>query len=78
MKKIDFTISLLILSLLVVVSFGLLTPRVVQANLACPDVEECCGSANCNGPGTVNGCTLTCLGGGTITCDRKGKDGFCH
>lgn len=61
MKKIDFAISLLTL-LLLVVSSGLLAPRVF-ANLECTDLSECCGNANCGGPGQVNGCTLTCTGG---------------
>lgn len=77
MKKIDFAISLMTL-LLVVLSSSLVPPRVSGSNLACPDLQDCCGSANCNGPGSVNGCTLTCTGGGTITCDKKGKDGLCH
>lgn len=77
MKKIDFAISFLAL-LLLVVSSSLWAPRVAGSDLQCTDLSECCGAASCGGPGQVNGCSLTCTGGGSIACDRKGKDGLCH
>ena len=76
MKKIDFAIALMSL-LLLVLSSTLVERRVTGANLECSSVNDCCGSANCGGPGSVNGCTLTCTGGGTITCERKNKQGLC-
>jgi hypothetical protein len=38
---------------------------------------NCCGAPSCGSRGTVNGCTLTCDGGGTIMCEKvvNGKCG---
>jgi hypothetical protein len=78
MKKIDFAISVMTL-LLLVVSSGLIESRVRGSILACTDIEGCCGNEVCNGPGTVNGCSITCEGGGVITCNgKKNKDGSCQ
>ena len=79
MKKINLMIGALLLSL-VALSYSALEVATIRAeaqNLTCIDLSNCCGSAACNSRGTVNGCTLTCDGGGTITCDRvsNGKCG---
>ena len=77
MKKIDFAIGILTV-LLLVFSTGLVERQVRGANLECSSVSGCCGSANCGGPGSVSGCTLTCTGGGTISCARQDKSGICQ
>lgn len=45
-------------------------------NMTCSSVSGCSGSANCGGPGTPQGCSITCEGGGRITCDSGGNDGL--
>lgn len=77
MKKINFAIGALTLSL-VLLSAGLFEAKVQGSNLECSSISGCCGSANCGGPGTVNGCTLTCTGGGTISCAKQDRNGICQ
>ena len=79
MKKINLMIGALLLSL-VALSYSALEVSTIRAeaqNLTCIDLSSCCGSAACNSRGTINGCTLTCDGGGTITCEKvvNGKCG---
>ena len=82
-KKIDFALAVLVL-LLSLLSSTMLTERrvkaddfIIEGDLACSTITGCCGSATCGGPGSVNGCTLTCAGGGTITC-AKVVNGTCQ
>lgn len=79
MKKINLLVGALLLSLFAL-SYTALeasTVRVEAQNLTCIDLSNCCGSPSCGSRGTVNGCTLTCDGGGTINCERvvNGKCG---
>jgi len=87
MKKIDFALAVMVL-LLSVLSATMLIERRVAAddgigiegdNLTCLSLSgnNCCGSANCGGPGSANGCSLSCSGGGTITC-AKIVNGVCQ
>ena len=73
MKKINLLIGALLLSL-AALSYTALVGSAVKAeaqNLTCIDMSNCCGSAGCNTPGTVSGCSLTCDGGGSVTCEKK-------
>jgi hypothetical protein len=87
MKKIDFALAVMVL-LLSLLSATMLIERRVAAddgigiegdNLTCLSLSgnNCCGSANCGGPGSANGCSLSCSGGGTITC-AKIVNGVCQ
>ena len=38
--------------------------------LTCLSLAGCCGTAGCSGAGTPNGCSATCVGGGSITCAK--------
>lgn len=75
MKKINSAITVLTL-LLVFLSWGLMERK--AAGLTCQDLTGCCGAAGCSGPGTVNGCSIVCQGGGSVTCATTNKDGNCH
>jgi len=88
MKKIDFALAVMVLLLSLLSSAMLMERRVIAQddgfvlegdNLTCASLSgaNCCGSANCGGPGSANGCTLTCSGGGTITC-AKIVNGVCQ
>jgi len=44
-----------------------------EPNLTCPDLANCGGTASCNSAGTVNGCVISCYGGGEITCKKKSE-----
>ena len=87
MKKIDFALAVMVLLLTLLSSAMLFERRVIADdgigiegdNLTCASLSgaSCCGSANCGGPGSANGCTLTCSGGGTITC-AKVVNGVCQ
>jgi hypothetical protein len=89
MKKIDFTLAVMALLLSLLCSTALMERRVIAQdegfeleqnnNLTCASLAgaNCCGSANCGGPGSNNNCTLTCSGGGTITC-AKIVNGVCQ
>lgn len=73
MKRINLLIGALSLSL-AALSYTALVGSAMRAeaqNLTCIDLSNCCGSASCGSPGTVNGCSITCDGGGTIACERK-------
>jgi len=74
MRKLDFGIGVLTL-LLVFLSWGVVE-RKADA-LTCQDLTGCCGAAGCSGPGAVNGCSIECAGGGSVTCAVKGADGKC-
>jgi hypothetical protein len=44
--------------------------------LRCKDLSNCCGSAGCDGPGSVtDGCNIECIGGGTVACVKKSGAG---
>lgn len=74
MKKLDFGIGVLTL-LLVCLSWGVIERKAVA--LTCLDLSGCCGAAGCSGPGTVNGCSIECAGGGSVKCAVVGSDGKC-
>ncbi len=69
MKKINFAI--LALGVLLAFQSHNLMETKVAAELSCQDVSTCCGAAGCQGPGTATGCSITCTGGGTVTCCSK-------
>jgi hypothetical protein len=87
MKKIDFALAVMVLLLSLLSSTMLMERRVIADdgmgiegdNLTCLSLSGggCCGSANCGGPGSANGCNLTCSGGGSITC-AKVVNGVCQ
>lgn len=89
MKKIDFALAIMVLLLSLLSSAMLIERKVIAQeggigvegdnNLTCISLsgQNCCGSANCGGPGSASGCTLTCSGGGTITC-AKIVNGVCQ
>jgi len=75
MRKINSVLGLMALLLVLLSSLTLGKKAlaqdegiVLESSLACRDVSGCCGSAVCNGPGTSSYCTITCAGGGSITC----------
>lgn len=81
MKKLDFALAAMILLLTLLSSTLLFEKRAVAQgggggieidNLTCNSLSgnNCCGSANCGGPGSANNCVLNCSGGGTITCAK--------
>lgn len=87
MKKMDLALAVMTLLLSLLSATVLMERRVIAQdegfvlegdNLTCISLsgQNCCGSANCAGPGSANGCTLTCSGGGTITC-AKIVNGVC-
>jgi hypothetical protein len=75
MREINLALGLMAL-LLVLLSSQTLGRKVIaqdegivlESSLACQDVSGCCGGAACNGPGTSSYCTITCTGGGSVTC----------
>lgn len=84
MKKIDLATAVMALLLI------LLASQTMERRVAAQDggigIEgdaltcigmDCCGTAGCQGPGTPNGCTASCAGGGTITCTAKNANGKC-
>ena len=76
MKKTNSII--LALALLFVSLFSLaVEEKSIAADLHCQSLTSCCGAAGCDGPGSVNGCKISCAGGGDITCATKGSDGKC-
>ena len=67
MKKINAAIGVMTL-VLVLLSWGVLERRALA--LTCQDLTGCCGAAGCSGPGQVEGCPITCAGGGSANCAR--------
>jgi hypothetical protein len=76
MKRINFAIG--VMTLLFVFLLGNVGAQRVSADpaLNCLDLSGCCGAAGCSGPGQVNGCGITCAGGGSVTCETV-KNGKC-
>lgn len=70
MKRINWAILAMSL-LLGLQSFMMIDVRVTAQQLTCQDLTACCGAAQCDGPGTPSGCSLSCAGGGTVTCCGK-------
>lgn len=76
MKRTNWIV--LAMALLFVFLFSLAVEKNISAaDLHCTSMTNCCGAAGCNGPGTVNGCKISCAGGGEITCATKASDGKC-
>ena len=82
MKKIDWASA--VMALLLIFSASQMLGSRVRAEEGDPGGDplscvgmSCCGAATCLGPGTPNGCTARCSGGGNITCDEKGSNGKC-
>lgn len=69
MKKLNLAIMALGV-LLAFQSYTLMETR-AGAEMSCQDLSTCCGAASCQGPGTPSGCSLSCVGGGQITCCSK-------
>ena len=67
---------ILVLSLVILLSYFYVSVQLLAGNLECTDISGCGGSANCGGPGTVDGCVLDCEGGGIILCDQNGGGGL--
>ena len=76
MKKTNSIILVLTLLFVSLLSLAVET-KSIAADLHCQSLTSCCGAAGCDGPGTVNGCKVSCAGGGDITCATKGSDGKC-
>jgi hypothetical protein len=75
MRKVNLLIGVLALSFFILC--GISIEQTVSANLpggdglGCDDLIGCKNTLNCGGVrGTPNGCTITCEGGGTITCPK--------
>lgn len=66
LKKINMAIVALTL-LLAFLSYTAAEVSAV-AQLKCNDLSSCCGAAGCEGPGTNTGCSISCQGGGSVTC----------
>jgi len=84
MKKIDLASAVLAL-FLIFLALQTMESRVTAQDegfvlegdaLTCIGMN-CCGAAACQGPGTPNGCSASCAGGGTITCTAKPANGPC-
>jgi hypothetical protein len=41
----------------------------LKAGLYCYQLKDCSGGAGCAWGGNLNGCTITCTGGGQAECD---------
>lgn len=85
MKKIDWASAVMALLLIFLASQTMERRVTAQGDggieiegdaLTCSGMS-CCGSAACQGPGTPNGCSASCAGGGTITCTAKNANGTC-
>lgn len=75
MKKVHAVIFALLLSLGALSYAAAETSA--QAALCCNDLSNCCNDECCGGPGTVNGCALSCQGGTSITCPQRNTKGTC-
>jgi hypothetical protein len=84
MKKIDLASAVMAL-LLIFLASQTMGSRVTAQDegfvlegdaLTCIGMS-CCGTAACQGPGTPNGCSASCAGGGTISCTAKNSNGTC-
>lgn len=76
MKKINLLILSLTISLAALT--GVAFEQAASANLpgaglGCEHLTGCTSTAACSGRGTASGCTITCMGGGEVTCP-KGTD----
>ncbi len=74
MKRIN--LAILAMGLLLVFQSYMMTEVKVSAELTCQDLSTCCGAAQCEGPGTPSGCSISCQGGGQVTCCSN-KSGRC-
>jgi hypothetical protein len=75
MKKINLAIIGLTLSMLILgVAVFEQQSSAQSSNLGCQNIN-CLAVASCGGPGTPNGCNISCQNGATIQCDPKPKDG---
>jgi hypothetical protein len=45
------------------------------ADLGCSALSDCCNEEHCSGPGTANGCKITCQDETVITCPTKPAKG---
>jgi hypothetical protein len=70
MKRTWLIIGALVLSLATLAETAFVEPA--DANVICAQIRGCAGTAGCFGPADVNGCTLTCSGGGTVNCETEG------
>lgn len=41
------------------------------SDLGCAALSDCCNEEHCSGPGTANGCKITCQDETVITCPAK-------
>ena len=71
MKPVRSVICLLLLSFALLLDAAVSVNK-VSAGLYCSQVRSCAGSAGCTNGGSVDGCDLTCTGGGTVSCDTIG------
>ena len=75
MKRIN--LAILAMSLLLgVQSYMTNDVKVTAQQLTCQDLTTCCGAAECEGPGTPSGCSISCQGGGQVACCSN-KSGRC-
>lgn len=75
MRRINLAILAMGL-LLVFQSYLMIGVKVTAQQLTCQDISTCCGAAQCEGPGTPSGCSLSCAGGGSVACCSN-KSGRC-
>lgn len=73
MKKINMLIAGLMLSLVILTGVAMeqnVSANLPGGNLGCQELTGCKNNLSCGGPGTPNGCTIACEGGGSVTCPR--------
>jgi hypothetical protein len=68
--KIAFAGLVLSLALLTGIIFQQ-TTSANESNLECSDLTGCIAGASCGGPGTTNGCDITCQQGSLVRCGYK-------
>jgi hypothetical protein len=74
-KKINLLILGLTLSLVMLGTIVLEQQSAAQStDLGCRNIS-CKAGASCGGPGTPNGCQITCQNGATINCNPSGGHG---
>jgi len=66
------TMTTLILSGLLIVLGCLAVTGSARSDLVCSQLAGCTGSSGCEGPGSVQGCTIICQSGGFVRCGRIG------